>query len=236
VITLSFDVTKDDVLELACQYYALSPTVRSARLKSQTVLTLLFLVFLAGGLFVLRGDARFWPLGTVLLACAGLSSGCLPRVYRSQLRKSAEKMIAESSYANVFGRYTLEFGKDGLASTSPTGESKHPWRAINRVFLATDYLFIFLAGPQGYPIPRAQVPDSAIQEAKAFVESHLHKAESGVSLSVWSLNLPATLPTAWYFSTTAASPNPARRSKSPPTFGMTAKGSVLENDILRVWR
>jgi hypothetical protein len=174
MINVSFNVAKDDVLAFACHYYSTSPTVRSNRVRAQVTFVL---TLTALGLLVLSGGDRLRPLGIGLLAGAGLFAVRYPSWYRSGLRKSAEKMIAESSYGKAFGRYTLALTEDGVASASPAGESKYSWDAINRVTLTPEYLFIFLAGPQGFPIPRAQVPDSAIQEMKAFVESHMRNTE-----------------------------------------------------------
>lgn len=174
MINISFNVAKDDALAFACHYYGTSPTVRSTRVRAQITFVLTLTAF---GLLVLSGGDRLRPLGIGLLAGAGLFAVRYPSWNRSALRKSAEKMIAESAYGKAFGRYTLAITEDGVASVSPAGESKYAWNAINRVTLTPEYLFIFLAGPQGFPIPRAQVPDSAIQEVKAFVESHMRNTE-----------------------------------------------------------
>jgi hypothetical protein len=44
---------------------------------------------------------------------------------------------------------------------------------VDHVSITPDYLFIFLAGPQGFIIPRAQVQESTIAEVKAYVEAHI---------------------------------------------------------------
>ena len=110
-----------------------------------------------------------------MLACAGLFAAFFPSWYRSCIRKAAEKVCAESSYQKIFGRYTLSLAEEGFAFTFPTGECKYFWGAIDRVSLTPEYLFILLAGAQGLPISRAQIPDSTIQEVKAFVESHIQR-------------------------------------------------------------
>jgi len=47
------------------------------------------------------------------------------------------------------------------------------------VSLTPHYLFIFLAGPQGYPIPRAQVSDETVQAMKGLAEEMSRRAEPG---------------------------------------------------------
>ncbi len=178
---LSFNVAKEDVLALACHYYATSPTVRSNRLKSQVAVGLI----LAGtGLLALIGTGQVsgsGAVGVVLLVCAGVSVGCVPSWYRRSIRSSAEKMIEESSYAKAFGRYTLVLSEDGLASKSPVGEGKYTWEAVSSVALTQEHLFIFLVGPQGFSIPRSQLPDSTIQEVKVFTQSHIPRTEPSAS-------------------------------------------------------
>jgi hypothetical protein len=90
-------------------------------------------------------------------------------------------MLAESSYRKAFGGYTLTLREDCLASKSPTSERKYSWDAVNAAVLTPEHLLIFLVGAQGFAIPRSQLPDSVIQEVKAFVESHIRRTEPGAS-------------------------------------------------------
>jgi hypothetical protein len=174
---ISFNVAKEDVLAMTCHYYATSATVRSTRLKSQVAVGLI----LAGAvLLALIGTGQksgSGVVGVVLLVCAGVSVGCVPSWYRRGVRRSAEKMLEESSYRKAFGAYILALGEDGLTSKSPTGEGKYRWDAVNAAVLTPEHLFIFLVGAQGFAIPRSQVSDPVVQEVKAFVESHIRRTE-----------------------------------------------------------
>jgi hypothetical protein len=86
-------------------------------------------------------------------------------------------MFADSSYQKAFGGYTLALSDAGIASAWPTGEARYTWRAVDRVSLTPEHLFIFLVGASGFAIPRSQVPAATIQEMKAFVESHVRGTE-----------------------------------------------------------
>ena len=97
----------------------------------------------------------------------------LPKYLQSRGRQSAEKMIAESSYHKAFGRYTLVFTDQGIAASSPTGQSNIVWDAVDNVSITPDYLFIFLAGPQGLIIPRAQAQESIIAGVKEYMEARI---------------------------------------------------------------
>jgi hypothetical protein len=104
-----------------------------------------------------------------------------PPCYRWYIRWWAEQALGEACFQNAFGKYTLTLNHEGLASTSPLGESKFVWKAVDRVVLTPDHLLIMLAGSQGFPISRAQVPESTIHEVKEFVEAHLQKKETASS-------------------------------------------------------
>jgi hypothetical protein len=120
-----------------------------------------------------------WKIGgfaggvVMFFLCGAASAAMVPTYYRSRIRESAVKMFAETSYRKAFGKYTLVFTDQGIASSSPTGESNTVWEAVDHVSITPDYLFVFLAGPQGLIIPRAQVQESTFAEVKAYVEAHI---------------------------------------------------------------
>jgi hypothetical protein len=177
MITIPFSVGKDDVLELACHYYQGSPTVRRSRLISQYGVGIVLGCFGVFSLFIT--DLRI--IGAGLIVFSAVYMFTVPPFYRWYLRKSAEQVLGERSFQNTFGRYTLTLNHEGLASTSPLGESKFVWKAVDRVLLTPDHLLIMLSGSQGFPISRAQVPESTIREAKEFVEAHLQEAGTAES-------------------------------------------------------
>jgi hypothetical protein len=170
MITVSCEVTKADVLALACHYYAKSPTVRR-QLRINQITSSLASGILA---FFLIWKTDGFAAGVVMFFLIGMALAVmLPKYLQSRVRQSAEKMIAESSYRKAFGRYTLVFTDQGIAASSPIGESNIVWDAVDQVSITPDYLFIFLAGPHGLAISRAQAQESTIAEVKAYVEAHI---------------------------------------------------------------
>jgi hypothetical protein len=174
MLTISFNMTKNDVVALACNYYATSATVRKNRLTIQIGIAVLLAAI---GLWGVCSGERFRFFGISVLLSAVVWAVVAPGWYRSSLRKAADRMIEETSYRKAFGGYTLSLDEEGLSSTSPTGQGKINWEAVERVALTPEHLFIFLVGPQGFAIPRSQVSDATVQEVKAFVESHLQGNE-----------------------------------------------------------
>jgi hypothetical protein len=171
MITIEFEVAKPDVLALSCHFYTQSPTVRRSMRTTQITISLMLVVL---GALCLSGTTSSVPSAFVFFASAAISAVLVPVWYRANLRKTAEK-IAETSYQRAFGKYKLVLSEDGITSTSPTGESTHRWLAVNSVALTPEYLFIFLAGPQGYVVPRTQVSAASIADAHAFVQSHISR-------------------------------------------------------------
>lgn len=175
MITLSFNVTRDDVLAMASQYYESSESLRKARRSFQIAIPTLLAIIGLLTFFFFQGMK---PIGVILLLCSVVAIFVVPRWHRRELRNLAQNMLGEQSYQQVFGKYTLTMTDDGISSVSPIGEGKYAWKAVTRVSLTPEHLFIFLPGNQGFVVPRSQVPETAIQEAKTFLELHIAPKKS----------------------------------------------------------
>ena len=141
MITVSCEVTKADVLAFACHYYAESPTVRR-QLRTSQIMTSLISGAIA---FVMIGKTSGLAAGVVMFFLTGVATAAmLPKYQRSHMCQTAEKMFAESSYQKAFGKNTLVFTDQGIASNSPTGDSNFVWNAVDHVSITHDYLFIYL--------------------------------------------------------------------------------------------
>ena len=178
MITATFKVGQEDALAMALHYYATSPTVRRSRMLIQASVPSVMVVIAALGYFRDAGW-RYFVLVTPLLLI-GVAWGVIyPWLHRHYMRQTAEKLLKESSYQKAFGVYTLSLNESRIASRSPVGEGTYFWSAVSRISLTPDYLFIFLAGPHGYPIARAQVPDDTIQNMKTFAQEMSRRANPG---------------------------------------------------------
>jgi hypothetical protein len=176
MIFASFNVNKEDVLALRWHYYSSSPTVRKTRVWGQLTIPLVMVLLAFSNVYHAPGHHA--P-AIILLVLAAVWALFYPRYYNWYLLRKAEKMFKETSYQKAFGAYKITLDEDGIISASPVGESKHSWSAVHRVLLTAHHLLIFLAGPQGYTIPRIQVPDTTIQDMKAFAEKRIQGTESG---------------------------------------------------------
>jgi hypothetical protein len=178
VITATFKVGKADVLAMGMHYYESSPTARRSRNFTHASVVCVTVLVAALGFF---RDGGFLLFTTPLLLMAAAWAVFFPRCYREYQLYTLEKLLQESSYQKAFGAYTVNLDEKLIASSSPIGEGMYLWPFVSRISLTRDYLFIFLAGPQGYPIPRAQVPEATIQEMKAFAEQMRRRAEPGAA-------------------------------------------------------
>jgi hypothetical protein len=169
MITATFKVGSEDVLAMSMNYYTSSPTVRRSRIITQASIPFGLILVAALGYFKEAGYL-YLLLVMPLLIIAAVWALLYPRLHRHYLLRTSEKLLKESAYEKAFGTYTLNLTEKQIASSSPVGEGTYPWSSVSRVSLAPDHLFIFLAGPQGYAIPRGQVPETTIQEMKAFAE------------------------------------------------------------------
>jgi hypothetical protein len=168
MINLTFNIGRDDLIAFSQAFHDHSPSVKSAVRRAQLTLPAIMAVAAAYFYFTYGG------LSFVFFLCVGLLWFFFyPAYLRRNILKATERMLKETSYQKSFGSYSVTLDDDGIASISPTGESKYKWSAVSRIQLTPDYLHIYLTGPVGYPIPRKQIGEDKIQEAKLFVESKM---------------------------------------------------------------
>jgi hypothetical protein len=178
MISASFTVSKQDALALASQYYSQSPTVRRARLLGHLSVPVLMGLL---GILVLCQSSAEKTAAIPVLGWGLIWALFYSRYHAWHLMRTAERMFKESSYEKTFGTYRLTLNEDGIGSSSPVGEGRYAWSAVTRVLLTPEHLLIFLSGPQGFAIPRKQLPDTTIQDMKAFAEARASTTAPGAS-------------------------------------------------------
>jgi hypothetical protein len=100
-----------------------------------------------------------------------------PRRFDNRVQKHAERALREGTQSKTLGPCQLTISDDGLHSTSVSGQSFFKWSAIDRVELTEKYLFIFLNGPLGYPIPIADIGVETAKEAHELLIRRLKENE-----------------------------------------------------------
>jgi len=164
-MTLQFTLDEAGALALTEAFLRQSPSYRKQRAFVRWLTPCIIL-----GVLALEGARRgFTPAMPVLALGALLWFAFYPRRFDALVRRQALRQLREMAYAKAFGACTLTVAEDGLHSVSPTGSSHHLWSGVGRIELAPDYLFIFLAGPLGYPIRRSEVGEAAVQAVYADV-------------------------------------------------------------------
>lgn len=96
-----------------------------------------------------------------------------PKRYDSLVKKQAEKIIKDESYANSFGEYHLTLGDEGLESVSPVGQSSYPWSSVVSTEISMGHLLIFLRGGQGYAISNQQVGEENAESARRLIQERM---------------------------------------------------------------
>ncbi|MGJ8642862.1 MAG: YcxB family protein [Luteolibacter sp.] len=161
---------REDALAFSRAYHDSSQTFRRMQTKVRLMLPAIMVIFWI---------YSTWRYGfntattCIYLGMAVLWFFIYPHRYRRNVDKYSEKMIDEGSYGKNFGSYELLLSGDGIHSTGPSGTSTFYWSSIDRVSLTETYLFIFLNGPIGYPIPIQDIGKEAALDAQAYVEKHI---------------------------------------------------------------
>lgn len=112
-----------------------------------------------------------WIPTTIYLGGSLLWFFLYPFRYARSVERYSEKILDEGSGSKNFGSYELEFTESGIHSVGPSGSSTFKWEAVDRTSLTDSYLFIFLNGPIGYPIPIKDIGHDAAVKAVAYIES-----------------------------------------------------------------
>lgn len=176
-MTLRFQMRRDDVLEFNRQFHLASPTYRRTRMRVRLMLP----AFMIGLWALTISRTGFeWTSATIFLG-VGLSWFLFyPARYDRNVQKYCEKTVDEGSYHKNFGQCELTLAESGLHSVGPSGESKFPWRSVDRTLLTDTHLFIFLNGPIGYPIPVSDIGRESALAAYEYVDQHIEiKGEQG---------------------------------------------------------
>ncbi|MDP4623574.1 MAG: YcxB family protein [Akkermansiaceae bacterium] len=170
MMTLNFQIRREDALAFSRAYHDASPTFRRMQTKVRLTLPVIMVIFWMYSTW----RTGFEPTITcIYLGIAALWFFIYPHRYRHNVEKYSEKMIDEGSYGKNFGSYELLLSDSGIHSTGPSGTSTFHWSSIDRVSLTETYLFIFLNGPIGYPIPIQDIGKEAARDAQAYVEKHI---------------------------------------------------------------
>lgn len=169
-MTLQYQMRREDVLAFTREYHAASPTFRRTQTRVRLMLPIIMVILL----IIITTRSGFDWTAVVIFPSLGLLWFFLyPAQFARNVERYCEKAIDEGSYSKNFGPCELTLSNEGLYDKSPSGESRFHWSAVDRVLLTDNYLFIFLNGPIGYPIPIADVGNEAARAALEYVNSHI---------------------------------------------------------------
>lgn len=169
MISLEFDVGREDMLGFSIAHSENSSTFRKSVLRTRIVFPVLMGVA-ATYYFIRHGG--FAPF--VFVAAGILWAIFYPARMKRHLRKVTAAMLSEPTYEKAFGHYEITLGEDGIASKSPNGESKYNWGSVDRLELTGTHLNVYLNGASGYPISRLQVSDEMISRAREYIEAKMN--------------------------------------------------------------
>jgi len=171
---LKFTIAETETMAFSEQYYRDSASHRRIRFRTRWVLPILLLPILA----VFTYQFGFsWTTAAIFVAAAVTWSVIAPKRFDARVRRYMQKQMLESSYSKSFGVYQLKIVEKHLVSNGPTGYTEYRWDAVDRVTITEDFLFIFLAGPSGFPISIAEIGKSIATEAYETLQSLIARAK-----------------------------------------------------------
>lgn len=178
-MTLHFQMRREDVLAFTREYHSASPTFRRTQTRTRFMFPVIMAILWA---FTTSRSGFEWTSTLIYLGMGFLWFVFYPARFVRNVERYCEKTIDEGSYSKNFGACELTLSDAGLHSTAPIGESKFGWSSVDRSLLTDKYLFIFLNGPIGYPIPVADVGRAAAVAAHEYVTQKIEtKGEQDAS-------------------------------------------------------
>lgn len=171
---LKFTIAEPETIAFSEQYYKDSASHRRIRNRTRWILPVLLLpVFV---LFTYQFGFS-WTTLALFVAAAIAWSLIAPRRFDSRVKKYMQSQMLESSYSKMFGAYKVKLEDKHLACDSPTGYTEYCWDAVDRVTMTDDFLFIFLAGPSGFPIRISEIGTSIAEEAYGKIQTFIARAQ-----------------------------------------------------------
>jgi hypothetical protein len=167
-MTLVYEVTEADVVDLNLFTARTVPEVRNTVLKEQ----LFFSANAAGIVLVMSWVSGRGISVTSIAAALGLAVALFafnrwrhPRAIRAAVAKSARA----GQLAGVLGIHHLALAPDGVQERSSLGEGKLSWTAIQSVVATTGPIFLFLTDGKALIIPHRAFANEA--DKSAFMET-----------------------------------------------------------------
>ena len=169
-MTLNFSLTENDALAFTEKFLRDSKSHQRIRARVRWGLPV---ILVAMACFDIWRDGFSWAAPAFFGTIAVVWWLFYPLRFDSRIRAHAKKQMSESSYSKSLGPYELQLLDEHLHSTSPLGSGTYTWSGVDRVAMDSDYLYIFLSGPLGYPIRIAEIGQDAAQRAHDFVAERI---------------------------------------------------------------
>ncbi len=151
---LTFNLNEPEALALTELFYKDSPSHQRIRNRTRWVLPIFLLPIVI--LFTLQFGFSLPSIVVFAIAIVGWII-IAPRRFDTQIRRYAQNLMKESSYAKSFGEYTIQINDGHLLSNGPTGHAEYNWNAVDRAILTDKYLFIYLSGASGLAIKTSEI-------------------------------------------------------------------------------
>jgi hypothetical protein len=165
-MNVTFDLTREDMLEFMRQHHTHSPSSRRTVATFRYSLTALLGGGGAGlGWFMGLAPWLYLPVGVI---GAGVYFAMFPRFWRQNIERQTEKMLAEGQNRGLLGRQEVEVSDEGVAERNTHGELRARWSTVERVRVTRAQILVYTSSVQAIVVPRralAEGEDEQLIEA-----------------------------------------------------------------------
>ncbi len=171
---LTFNLNEPEALALTELFYQDSPSHQRIRNQTRWVLPIFLLPIVI--LFTMQFGFSLPSIVVFAIAIVGWMI-IAPRRFDARIRRYAQNLLKESSFAKSFGEYTIQINDGQLVSDGPTGHGEYNWRSVDRTILRDEYLFIFLTGASGFAIKTSEIGTENASKAHSRIKQLIDMAK-----------------------------------------------------------
>ncbi len=173
-MNLTFNLNEKEAIALTELFYKDSPSHQRIRSRTRWVLPILMLPIVI--LFALQFGLS-WP-SIIVFAVAIVGWMIIaPHRFDARIRRHAQNLLKESSFAKSFGEYTIQINDGQLVSDGPTGHGEYNWRSVDRTILTDEYLFVFLTGASRFAIKTSEIGTENASKAHSRIKQLIDMAK-----------------------------------------------------------
>lgn len=150
---VNYDLKKEDYIEFNLHHMGKSKTIKRTLFIEQYLIPLIFIIT---PFVFAKNHSNPPPIMYFMIPCVImyiLWTIFFPKYFRYSFKKRIEKLLNEGKNSTMFGPQTLSITDKGIFEFSEMEKSKVDMKAVERVDVTENYIYIYINAVNAYIIP-----------------------------------------------------------------------------------